>query len=222
MASLFSNEKAASPPAEPLAAWEPPRLLGFLRFGVGPLPLPWGAWGVPHWRPLGILDGGIPELSPRRCWPHGLDLSRELLGVGTTPHPRPFLSRCTCGIPNTEMSVLDGSCDERSRGDFEPDTGHSAAPGWPADLATVAPVEVAVTVLWRLCVTYQLRLPFTVSAPRTFTSLSRRWSSEWGFRLAREPVRSAGSGPSRTPELETPSMTRFPHLYPGGLMHLQG
>lgn len=55
--------------------------------GWAPLPLPWGAWGVPHWRPLGILDGGIPELSPRRCWPHGLDLSRELLGVGTTPIP---------------------------------------------------------------------------------------------------------------------------------------
>ena len=62
----------------------------FVRMGVGPLPVPWGAWGVPRWRPLGILDRGIPELSPRRCLHRGLDPSRELLGVGS-PRPRPFL-----------------------------------------------------------------------------------------------------------------------------------
>ena len=58
--------------------------------GVGRLPLPWGAWGVPRWRPLGILDAGVPEPSPQRCWHCGLDPSRELLGVGP-PHPRTFL-----------------------------------------------------------------------------------------------------------------------------------
>ena len=62
----------------------------FVHMRVGPLPPPWGAWGAPRWRPLGILDRGIPELSPWRCWRRSLDPSRELLSVGS-PRPRPFL-----------------------------------------------------------------------------------------------------------------------------------
>lgn len=62
----------------------------FVHMRVGPLPPPWGAWGAPRWRPLSILDRGIPELSPWRCWRRSLDPSRELLSVGS-PRPRPFL-----------------------------------------------------------------------------------------------------------------------------------
>ena len=49
-----------------------------------------GGMGGAPLEPPRHSDGGIPELSPRRCWRRGLDPSGELLGVGP-PHPRPSL-----------------------------------------------------------------------------------------------------------------------------------
>ena len=44
-----------------------------------------GGMGGAPLEPPRHSDGGIPELSPRRCWRRGLDPSGELLGVGPPP-----------------------------------------------------------------------------------------------------------------------------------------